>query len=218
MLTEAGLQKLQAAHTRHNRCLLKIRWPERIRIRRLYETSGATSLRREIMVRRLDFLGKALRQDRVPPARECMEQYFRHLDEATKVRGRRPITIVSILDQALRLDDRRLQTWGYLQVLRTFAVESPGEWDEMRDRIVTKLLERAAEADRLRRSKRQPAEAQRRRTRQPHDEEPEGQPEPRCRRVHNAEGDRPAQSMEDQADQCVFSAGGYLRSHSPRRS
>ena len=83
-----------------------------------------------------------------------MEQYFRHLDEAPKVRGRRPITIVSILDQALRLDDRRLQTWGDLQVLRNFAVESPGEWDEMRDRIVTKLLERAEEADRLRRSKR----------------------------------------------------------------
>ena len=60
-----------------------------------------------------------------------LDQYFRHLNEAPKVRGRRPITIVSILDQALRLDDRRLQTWGDLQVLRTFAVESPGECDEM---------------------------------------------------------------------------------------
>ena len=164
MLTEAGLQKLEAAHRRHIRCLLKIRLPERISNRRLYETSGAISLRKEIMVRRLDFLGKALRQDRLLPARECMEQYFRHLDEAPKVRGRRPITIVSILDQVLRLDDRRLQTWGDLQVLRTFAVESPGKWDEMRDRIATKLLERAEEADRLRQSKSQPAEAQRRRT------------------------------------------------------
>ena len=35
----------------------------------------------------------------------------------------------------------------------------------MRDRIVTKLLDRAEEADRLRRSKKQPTEAQRRRTR-----------------------------------------------------
>ena len=78
----------------------------------------------------------------------------------------------------------------------------------MRDRIVTKLLERAEEADRLRRSKRQPAEAQRRRTRQPHDEEPEGQPELRRRRVHNAKGDRPAQSTEDRADQCVIHHGG----------
>ena len=94
-----------------------------------------------------------------------MEQYFRHLDEAPggpKVRGRRLITIVSILDKAPRLDDRnfqvqcslRLQTWGDPQVLRNFAVESPGGWDEMRDRIVTKLLERAEEADRLRQSKR----------------------------------------------------------------
>ena len=112
VLTEAGLQKLEAAHRRHIRCLLKIRWPERISNWRLYETSDATSLRKEIMVRRFDFLGKALRQERLLPARECMEQYFRHLDEAPKVRGRRPITIVSILDQALRLDDRRLQTWG----------------------------------------------------------------------------------------------------------
>ena len=51
---------------------------------------------------------------------------------------------------------------GDLQVLRTFAVESPGEWDEMRDRIVTKLLERAKEANRLRRCMTQPAEAQQR--------------------------------------------------------
>ena len=78
----------------------------------------------------------------------------------------------------------------------------------MRDRIVTKLLERAEEADRLRRSKRQPAEAQRRRTRQPHDEEPEDQPELRRRRVLNAEGDRPAQSTEDRADQSVIHHGG----------
>ena len=78
----------------------------------------------------------------------------------------------------------------------------------MRDRIVTKLLERAEKADRLRRSKRQPAEAQRRRTRQPHDEEPEGQPQLRRRRVHNADGDRPAQSTEDRAYQCVIHHGG----------
>ena len=73
VLTEAGLQKLEAAHRCHIRCtVLKIRWPERISNpvtdartasghRRLYETSGATSLCKEIMVRRLDFLGKALR-------------------------------------------------------------------------------------------------------------------------------------------------------------
>ena len=89
-------------------------------------------------------------------------------------------------------------------------VQPDREWDEMRDRIVTKLLERAEEADRLRRSKRQPAEAQRRRTRQSHDEEPEGQPELRRRRVHNAEGDRPAQSTEDRANQCVTYHGGKI--------
>ena len=49
---------------------------------------------------------------------------------------------------------------------------------------------------------------QRRRTRQPHDEEPEGQPELRRRRVHNAEGDRPTQSTEDRADQCAIHHGG----------
>ena len=67
---------------------------------------------------------------------------------------------------------------------------------------------RELKRDRLPWSKRQPAEAQRRRTRQPHDEEPEGQPELRRRRVHNVEGDRPAQSTEDRADQCVIHHGG----------
>ena len=51
VLTEASLQKLEAAHRRHIRCLLKIRWLERISNWRLYETSGATSPRKEIMVR-----------------------------------------------------------------------------------------------------------------------------------------------------------------------
>ena len=55
VLTETGLQNLEAAHRRHIRCLLKIRWPERISNQRLYETSGATSMRKEIMVRILDF-------------------------------------------------------------------------------------------------------------------------------------------------------------------
>ena len=97
--------------------------------RRLYETSGATSLRKEIMVRRLSLNVLGKRYNRTDFYwRECMEQYFRHLDEAPKGRGRRPITIVSILDQAFRLDDRRLQAWGDLQVLRTSgAVEIPGE-------------------------------------------------------------------------------------------
>ena len=108
---------------------------------------------------------------------------------------------------------------GYLQVLRIFAVESLCKWDEMRDRIVTKLLERAEEANRLRRSKRQPAEAQRRWTRQPHDEEPEGQPELRRRRAHNAEGDLPTQSTEDRPDQCAIHHGGktYALSTAPTR-
>ena len=98
VLTEAGLQKLYASHIR---CLLKIRWPVTVGYtRHCGIRCNQPTVRKEIIVRRFEFLGKALRQDRLLPARECMEQYFRHIDEAPKVRGRRPITIVSIFRQS----------------------------------------------------------------------------------------------------------------------
>jgi hypothetical protein len=209
-LTEIRMRKMEAAHRRHLRRLLKLFWPKRVRIEKIYELAGTHSIRKDIWERKLNYLRHALIQPRNSPARESMEQYFRHFDESPKPRGS-PMTIHQEMKNALGLVGVRLNTWGDLQVLRGIA-EDYKRWMVMSTQIVNRQLELAAAANKQRRVKRHAAEAARNRrlqesaTEEPTDDRPE-----KRRRGSAAEGGTASlieSPGEQPLDECVIQHAG----------
>ena len=91
------------------------------------------------------FFRKALLQDRMLPARECMEQYYRMEPEMPKIRGR-PMHLPRLLMQALRLVEVPFHNWGDMQVLRKKAADDK-VWEEMSSAAVAKQVARAVAAE-----------------------------------------------------------------------
>jgi hypothetical protein len=139
-------------------------WPRHFSNEQLYKLAGTTTIRKDIWERKLAYLGRALRQPRNAPARECMEQYFRHLDEAPRIRGT-PMNLPRELRLALGLIGMRFQSWGDLWSLRLIAEKGDGSWNgQIVKPVVDRLLETAAAEEHMRRDKRQHYKASRKRS------------------------------------------------------
>jgi hypothetical protein len=195
-LTETRMRKLEAVHRRHLRQLLKIFWPKRITVAKLYQLAETCSIRRDIWERKLKFLKHALQQPRNSPARECMEQYYRHFNEAPRPRGN-PLTIQKEMQQALQLDGRDFRTWGHLSELQKFASTDPSGWEEMSTRIVDQIMSQAAAGEQKRREKRHTRAAERSRIRPRADETTTNPDEPPTIRWS---GSRPEQEIGNQRE------------------
>jgi hypothetical protein len=130
-LADSHIAKLEQTHRRHLRRLACIFWPARISNVQLYAKAQTKSIRTIIITRRLEFLAKILRQPRLYPARESMEQYFRHLNEAPSVRGR-PLHMPQLLSNLFELtNENSLRTWGDFEVLRGLANASRQHWRDL---------------------------------------------------------------------------------------
>lgn len=154
------MRKLEAVHRRHLRQLLKIFWPRRITVAELYQLADTCSIRRDIWEMKLKFLRHALLQPRNSPARECMEQYFRHLNEVPRPRGS-PLTIQREFQLVLQLVERGFGTWGDLFELQKFASLDPRGWEEMCILIVDQIMSQAEAEEQRRREKRHAKAAER---------------------------------------------------------
>jgi hypothetical protein len=159
-LAERHILKLEQTHRRHLRRLARVFYPNIISNEALYERAKTQSLRTIIITRRLNFLAKVLQQPRLHPAREAMEQYYRHLDEAPKVRGR-PQHMPALLESLFQHVNLSFRTWGDFEVVRDIATNRPQRWKEITAEIIRRNALQADEARDVKKRRRLIAEARR---------------------------------------------------------
>jgi exonuclease III len=193
-LTEKWMEKLEAAHRRHLRFALKIIWPKTISNKHLYEKAQTVLLRKDIWERKFGYFRTALLQPRTAPGRECMEQYFRHLESAPRRKGNTPLLIMRELHIALKTVNLSLISWANFEQIREKASGDIKEWNKMVNEIIaTKLKSKIEQSQmkyaRITRTKRPLTQDQL---------EPDDQPDRQRRRLIEDDLNLPTSEMIDE--------------------
>ena len=102
------IQKLEAAHRYHLRCLLRIHWPQKISNVALYKDANSSPIRKEMVIVRWKYLYKTLHMHPSNAAYSTMWQYYANETEAPKHKGV-PITLPLILHKNLQLIGKSLR-------------------------------------------------------------------------------------------------------------
>ena len=75
-MTIQGEQQLDSSHRKQLRRILNIRWPHKIRNKKLYEKTNSKPVSIEVTRRRWNLLGHILRLDKETPGRKSMKFMF----------------------------------------------------------------------------------------------------------------------------------------------
>ena len=170
--TESQMRKLESAHRRHLRHLLRIYWPKVVNNLDLYGRAGCSPLRMEVITARWRFFRTALLQPTVNPAASCMEQFYAKEATAPKVRGR-PTTLPLVLHKDLMRvgTSQQLRTHRDLQTLRELARHCH-QWQELTTMIVTKAIMKERSELRKQRDRRKRTVTDRARASAPREDRP----------------------------------------------
>jgi hypothetical protein len=133
--SDAKIERLEVAHRRFLRRVLRIFFPNRISKSKLYETSKCPMIKSIATKARWKFFGHLLRQPLNTPANLVMHAYFS--SPSGKRKGGRPISLPTILARDLREVHKNLKNGQQLQDLRSIAMNRRA-WKRLADIITTK--------------------------------------------------------------------------------
>ena len=157
---ETQIRKLESAHRRHLRLLLRVRWPDVVKNEDVYARTRTVTIRTDILRARWRYFRKALLRprDHDNPINPCaMYAYFKHIHQAPKVRGV-PNTLANILHKNLLLVGKALKTFGDYEALKELANDAR-TWDTMVEDIISRSVEESLEADAITYQKRKARES-----------------------------------------------------------
>ena len=100
-LTTQDEKRLNSFHRRQLRSVLGIKWPQKIRNKKIYEKTNTKPLSVEIAERRWKLLGHVLRMDKDTPARKAMKFFFEERSNK-KFRGQKRATIVRTINRDIK--------------------------------------------------------------------------------------------------------------------
>ena len=94
-------QQLDSSHRKQLRRILNIRWPHKIRNKKLYEKTNSKPVSIEVTRRRWNLLGHILRLDKETPGRKAMKFMFEEKSNKT-FRGRKRATIYTTINRNIK--------------------------------------------------------------------------------------------------------------------
>ena len=151
--------KIEAAHRKHLKHILRIYWPKTITCAEIYRRTNSYSIRKDIITARWRYFRTTLLAYPLTPASLAMKQYFKPEGPIPPQRGK-PHNLPTLLYNDLQLVDITLKTYkDYIELKRL--AKDPDEWDLITSDIIATTMENAATAAEVKRSKRKERERRR---------------------------------------------------------
>ena len=220
--TELMIRKLEAAHRKQLKHILRIYWPNIISSKEIYRRTGTVTIRADIIIARWNFFQRSLLIHPLTPAPLAMKQYFKESQPAPRIKGKQPSYLPTILHKELKLVGIKLSTYEEYIKVRLLA-RNDKQWKLLCKQIINKALTIAEEAADDRRAKRKAAEE--RKNRETNDTD--GRTPKRRRLLATGETQGPGQNPSPQGnaqqtpnsgiDTQGINALGSTRTHSNKR-
>ena len=122
-LSKSAKIRIDSFHRRQLRIVINVKWPNKIKNKRLYEITRQEQISKTILERRWTLLGHVMRLSANCPARKAMRYYFE--DRSTpKFAGRKRMTIVKTLNEDISLARKKCVTFKVIPLVSHVSLQN----------------------------------------------------------------------------------------------